>query len=123
MGEERRLKELTTEYLKTLMALGYSEEEIRNAIEKGLTAAESNQSSGNEKNKNEEMEDYIEQAYKTITKTQKLYLKKQDMRTALIAMYVIHSNPNSTVEEFLDSTNITLENSAKAFCYRRRFKK
>lgn len=102
MSEERRLNELTTGYLKTLMALGYSKEEIRDAIEKGLTAAESNQSNGNEKNKNEEMEEYIDRAYDTITKTQQLYLKKQNMRTALIAMYVIHSNPNSNVEEFIE---------------------
>lgn len=102
MGEERRLNELTTEYLKTLMALGYTDKEIRNAIEKGLATAESNQSSSNGKNNNKEMEEYIEQAYKTITQTLKMYLKKQDMRTALIAMYVIHSNPNSDVEEFIE---------------------
>lgn len=102
MGEGRRLNELTTEYLKTLMALGYSKEEIRDAIENGLTAAESNQSSSNEEVENEEMEEYIDWAYKTITQTLKMYLKKQDMRTALIAMYVIHSNPNSDVEKFIE---------------------
>lgn len=46
-----------------------------------------------------------------------------DKQASIIAGIQDVFDGNSTVEEFLESTNITLENSAKSFCYRRRFKK
>lgn len=46
-----------------------------------------------------------------------------DKQTSIIAGIQDVFDGNSTVEEFLESTNITLENSAKSFCYRKKFKR